>query len=991
MDAKAFLGLVVPKEGIKYLAISSQGGRPAHYRYDYFEPMAEGAIQFNAQTKDVYFALASFNEPQQQTDANGGLLHHPDGQPKMLKRAAKLAHKVKAFWADLDCGEGKPYPDQAAAVADVERFIEESGAPTPLLVNSGGGVHAYWPLSTEIPAASWQGLAKHWRAVLHLYGLRSDPARDMDVASVLRVPGTHNYKRGGKRPVQIIQEAGATDARSFLQWLQAQALKAKPVAKEARNVDLSAVPEWLRADDAVNADLIGHAGGPKASAVEATRHCAQLRMIAAVAGDVEEPLWRGMLGVVKHSTEGADLAHEWSKGHPEYDADQTQDKFDRWTAGPATCAYFQEHNADGCEGCSHRGKVTSPIQLGYVIVEKQVIHMAVPTEEGSQVHEIELPPSYIWDSGRGHLCKQIKDKDGVVDNVPFCRSLLHAVTRIRQLDGMYEIRLRSHHMTGPREYTVPQGEVSLAGDAFIKALGGHEVFLYNNNTASKALMRGYLIDEIKRCERAGQETVMFNQFGWQDDGESFLLGTHLYRRNAAQTTDVIPSPSLKQHSEIGPVPNASVAEWSKAINEVYAMPGTEPLQYAIASSFGSPLTDLFGDDYHGAAVCLSGQKSGQGKTTACWAGLSVWGVPSQMMFSNREGATFNARLARHGKYKNLPVMHDELSQFTPDEAMQLLYAMANGRGRARLDQTGQVEREPLRWRMSGYLTTNRPVNELVSSARGGLMATVVRNFEINLDEYEIRRVDLESMRKAREAIERNAGAAGAVYAQFIVAKREKIKQVLGDVSAKIVERMPKLANDTRFRLYRMHMEATLTGAMLAARLGLLSFDTTRLFEWAIAHAEKLCAFAEEAEEEQYGSPVEKMIADLMPQTIITRDYRDGRCAEGPEQPIRIPNDVPVARYVHGCPGMSPLGKWAAKKLIVTVTAIRAWAAENGTNKTRLIQAAIEGGYCKADIAERHYLTRGTALPGAQSWCHVFDLSGSDAFKEAVEGENSDSE
>lgn len=987
MDARAFLGLVVPKEGIKYLAVSTQGGRPAHYRYDYFEPMAEGAIQFNAQAKDVYFALASFNEPQQQTDKDGSLLFHPDGQAKMLKRTAKLARKVKAFWADLDCGEGKPYPDQAAAVADVQRFVEESGAPTPLLVNSGGGIHAYWPLTAEIPAASWQGLAKHWRAVLHLYKLHSDPARDMDVASVLRVPGTSNYKRGGKRAVQIVQEAEATDARSFLQWLQAQALKAKPVAKEARKVDLSAVPEWLRADDVDNADLVGHAGGPKASAVEATKHCGQLRLIAAVAGDVDEPLWRGMLGVVKHSTEGVDLAHEWSKGHPEYDADQTQDKFDRWSAGPTTCAYFQEHNAEGCEGCSHRGKVTSPIQLGYVVVEKQVIHMAVPTEEGSQVHEIELPSGYLWDSGRQFLCKQIKDKDGVVDNVPFCRSLLHAVTRIRQLDGMYEIRLRSHHLTGLREYTVPQGEVSLAGDAFIKALGGHEVFLYNNDSASKALMRGYLIDEIKRCERAGQETVMFNQFGWQDNGESFLLGTHLYRRNAAQTTDVIPSPSLKQHSEVGPVPNASVAEWSAAINSVYNLPGAEPLQYAIASSFGSPLTDLFGDDYHGAAVCLSGQKSGQGKTTACWAGLSVWGVPSQMMFSQREGATFNARIARHGKYKNLPVMHDELSQFTPDEAMQLLYAMANGRGRARLDQSGQVEREPMRWRMSGYLTTNRPVNELVSSARGGLMATVVRNYEINLDEYAIERVDLEVMRKARDAIEKNAGAAGAVYAQFIVAKRNEIKEVLRSMSDRIVERMPKLGNDTRFRLYRMHLEATLTGAVLARKLGLIGFDLARLFEWAMAHTEKLCTFAEEAEEDQNSTPVEKMISDLMPRTIITRDYRDTRSKEGPEQPLRIPNESPAARYVHGCPGMSAAGKWAEKKLIVTTSAIRTWAAENHTTKAQLIKAAMEGGYCKHGNAERFVITRGTPLPGGQSSCYVFDLSGSDAFKEVVEGEN----
>jgi hypothetical protein len=982
MDAQAFLRLIVPAEGIKYLGISTQGGRPAHYAYDYFDPMAEAAAQFSRQRRDVYFALASYKPPVQATDRAGSLVFHPDGQPKMLKRTASLALRVRAFWADLDCGASKPYATQDEAVDDVARFVSESGAPHPLLVNSGGGVHAYWPIDQDIPAATWQAWAKHWRTVLHYYGVKSDPARDMDVASILRVPGTGNHKREAVRPVSILQDATASSGREFFSWLSAQAKLAKPVAPAAAKGSLGAIPEWLKADDADNADLTGHSGALKSSAAEASRHCAQLRLVASLRGDVDEPVWRAMLGVVKHSSEGDALAHEWSTGHPEYDEGLTQDKLDRWTAGPTTCLHFQNINPAECDGCPHMGKVTSPIQLGITFVEKQVISVAVAvetdTEAGVQVQtqEVTLPPGYIWDAGKSLLCKQVRSDDGVVDNVPFSRSLFYAVARIRGLDSTYQMRLRSHHARGVREFSIPTAEVAVCNESFLKALGAREVFTYANSEKVKGMLRNYLFDEVRRCEQAGHEVITFDQFGWHDEGRSFLLGTKLFRKDPGESTEVLSSDGLKTHKEIGAESNASSRLWAEAVQSVYGAPGAEPLQYAIAASFGSPLSDLFGDDYHGAAVCLSGVKSGQGKTTACWVGLSVWGKPSQMMYSNREGSTFNARIARHGRYKNLPVLHDELSMFSPDEAMALLYAMANGRGRARLDQSGENEREPRRWKMSGYVTTNRPLNDLVANAKGGLMATVVRNFEINLDDYVITTAEIEPMRIAREAIEANCGAAGEVFAQYIVSHRETVKQVIREMSDRIVARLPVLANDTRFRLYRMHLEATLTGALLANKLGLLKFDMKRLMAWALAHTEKLCVFANEVEEEQNATPVERMFSDLLSRTIITEGYRDSRSKEGPERPLQIPRDAPIARFVVGTPSMGT-GAWAARKLIVTISAVREWASANRMTKTKLLQVAQEGGYYDGSKAGRYYLTRGTPLPGGQEFCYVFDLTNAD--------------
>ena len=72
-----------------------------------------------------------------------------------------------------------------------------------------------------------------------------------------------------------------------------------------------------------------------------------------------------MLGVVKHCTDPEQNAHDHSRGHPGYSPDETEAKLDAWTAGPTTCAEFEKHEPAACAGCEHRGKIKSPIVLGY--------------------------------------------------------------------------------------------------------------------------------------------------------------------------------------------------------------------------------------------------------------------------------------------------------------------------------------------------------------------------------------------------------------------------------------------------------------------------------------------------------------------------------------------------------------------------------------------------------------------------------------------------
>ena len=110
------------------------------------------------------------------------------------------------MFLDLDCGPAKDYPDQRSALDALKKFCSQLDLPKPQLVNSGRGIHAYWLLSEEAPADKWRSVAERLKKACEHKKLYADPAVTADLARVLRVPGTHNYK-GDPLPVQLLGSA----------------------------------------------------------------------------------------------------------------------------------------------------------------------------------------------------------------------------------------------------------------------------------------------------------------------------------------------------------------------------------------------------------------------------------------------------------------------------------------------------------------------------------------------------------------------------------------------------------------------------------------------------------------------------------------------------------------------------------------------------------------------------------------------------------------
>jgi hypothetical protein len=115
--------------------------------------------------------------------------------------------EVPGLWLDIDIA-GPNHKDSyrlPLGAAEAHALIGLYDLDPSFVVNSGGGLHAYWLFDEPINASDAGALLARWAAtwaeLAHKAGLRVDNV--FDIARVLRVPGTYNQKNGAHKPVTI--------------------------------------------------------------------------------------------------------------------------------------------------------------------------------------------------------------------------------------------------------------------------------------------------------------------------------------------------------------------------------------------------------------------------------------------------------------------------------------------------------------------------------------------------------------------------------------------------------------------------------------------------------------------------------------------------------------------------------------------------------------------------------------------------------------------
>ena len=957
MDTKAFLKHVLPKQGLKILAVPSSYVRDGKtlqgWKYTTYESigmMAEAAQQFDEAGKSVYFAVNGFGDWYEGLDKR-------TGKPKRMLRTQENVVACRSLFEDFDVDPNKPtaYATRKEAMDDIVRLAKELRL-TPTIVSSGGGFHCYFTADEDMSPAEWLELAATKRDITAHLAIKGDHAVDTDLARVLRPIGVHNRKTDTPRPVELMK-AGKVYAVAKLKdtfSAYAEANGVMPVVTTTRggtkmaNPFAVAVPEY-----------------PPSSAYTIIKHCQVLAEVAETAGNgITEPVWRGALSVVAQTIEGPELAHEWSKGDPRYDPAETQSKIDNWTMGPATCEYFNLH-AQCKETCAKA--VKSPIQLGYLDAAPSVEVAPVITAPSEQPAGQTVagrfipywPEGYRWDGAYLSVRRRVDDE---VQWVPILRTVLHVINRVRQEDGTWALVIGALERNGDwREFTMATSDLS-ALDTMSKSLAQHEVFPVQNKYAKPAIQE-MLAAYTENLQMARMGTTTVRRFGWTDDFSGFVIGTNIIKRDGTTRT-VLPGEAIPWNWRVDFGAKGAVDEWVKAAEFWYNRPGAEVMQFALLHGLGAPLVKLFNSSsWHGLPMALVGA-GGKGKTMIAQLACAPYGNPSHLMFdATKNGATVPAIIAMTAAMSNLPLLIDEVSGRTVDEVSGIAYALANGRDKIRLNSSGAVISNKGEWFTNSFITSNNSIHDILSKVKHSDVyeATALRVFEVSVPTNFIDAVFPDTDKTMVEGFrDGQHGFVGPAFLHYVMNHRDVVQGLIERVRAKF-SRATYGESTERFYLDAI-ANAVITGK-IAERMGLISFDVMATAKWALREMVKL-RDSRSSMRTSADDVVARFVASLHGRMIVTKHLGDGR--RHVIEPL-----VEQLKF-------EPVGRCAIEdgKAFVSTSYVNTWCKENDVPVALLKNRMDETGLIKLQAdgqpSKVMRISSGTPVPSATT--RVYELN-----------------
>jgi uncharacterized protein (DUF927 family) len=794
-----FLNSVLPTQGM-YCTVGIRAGAVRQTFHGSVNDVEAAGLALDSQGVDAYFALATFI----------------DGSARKVDNASHL----RSFFLDLDCGVGKPYVDQPAAAQAVAIFLQATGLPSPTLVNSGGGLHVYWPLTEDIPANIWQAHAKSLKRLCAQHNLFADPAVTADAARILRIPGTQNFKNNTSRPVQIIASGTAVSLADFIKLL--------PPAP----VDLSAAKQFGM--DEASRDL---AGGeyPTCNFTKIAKlsvkdnGCNQIKHALQNAHTLEEPLWRGILSIAVRCEDGAKAIHRVSSGHPEYTPEATEAKAAD-TKGPYTCEWYRDNNPTQCAGCQQR--ITTPLMLGRVVtaaaIQDDQYLIEKPDDEDAPAVTMAIPayPFPYFRGANGGVYRRETDADGNNHDIEIYHYDLYLTERFYDfsMDGegdgeMVGINL---HMKkdGVRRFYAPVTTL-FTKDKMRDLLIKHGVVAYGKHL--DALM-AYFASTIRKLQTQFSANRTRNQMGWTPDTLGFVVGELEYTVNGPK---LAPPASGTRQLAASFKPTGSLEEWKQVAN-FYNNPGLEPHAFALFVAFGSPLLKFLGGNVvKGAQVHLKHNGSGSGKSTAQMVANSVFGHPDDLLMKKED--TYASKMHMLGMMNSLVFTVDEITNEKAEILSDYAYGFTSGRGKHRMEaQTNKLRSNSTTWCNFTITSGNASVVDALQQHKSTADGELRRVLEVAVQTYtghSKAEIDV-----VFGKLNDNYGVAGPIYIQYILENLPAVQDALYRMQAKIDK---ELGLDQTDRYYSCLLTCAFVGAKIAQSLLLHDIEIKRVYRAAV--------------------------------------------------------------------------------------------------------------------------------------------------------------
>jgi hypothetical protein len=804
------LRAVQPDDGW-FVVVSLKGsGNEVQRRQDFLSTREEVDVLAERRSKsgwNVFFGVAKYATDQNRTKEN--------------------VQGLKAFWLDIDCGETKAQPnaktgrpegyiDQATGLAALQRFCRTVGLPRPIIVNSGRGVHAYWALTGTITREQWEPVAERLRKLCTTHELYVDNAV-FEVARILRIPGTLNYKDDPPREVTVLATGQPVDFEKFYSILGVKAAEILPLETPKR--ELSELAKSLQENITSSFAKILQRS-TEGNGCQQILDCYENRVSLA------ENRWFSALSVAKFCADQDTAIHIMSEGHPDYDPLKTLQKI-KHIVGPHTCETFERGNPGGCDGCPFAGKIKSPITLGNEVIaatEEDNVVVEEPEEEGfaPKTHVIpEYPFPFFRGKAGGIYRKAPLGRDGKPTEEGDILVLPYDFYILKRMRDPIEkdVAVFKFHtpQDGVREFTAPLVKISEPGD-LRKLLAGESILCGKKRFEYLA---EYIRASLTALTDKRKAELMRLQFGWADNDSKFIVGDS---EITAEGTFYSPPSSITGliAERMGPV--GSLDKWKEVFN-LYGRPGLEPHAFAALTGFGAPVFKFLGQ--RGAMLNVIHPHSGTGKTTILHMCNSIWGSPDGLCCVQED--TLNAKIMRLGIYNNLPYTVDEMTNMTSAEFSVLAYNITQGRGKDRVKaSSNELRHNATTWQTMALCSSNASFYEKMGVAKNSPDGELMRLVEYKID-YTDTLDPLMAKNMFDHQLMENNGHAGRIYAAWLVANYELAKKTALNTQAKL-DRELKLTQRERF--WSAVLAANLTGGAIAKHIGLIDWDMPSIYDWA---------------------------------------------------------------------------------------------------------------------------------------------------------------
>lgn len=839
MNTRDFLKLLLPDTGWIFTATQLPGGKGwinnAHQSLD------NAVADINRLTfehKAAYYAMATY-EQDRVWDAT-----YVDPKTKTVvgkwrQRTQTNAQYIRSFFLDLDIDADDPlkFPTREQALAEFEEFRKRVDLPAPMLVDSGGGYHLYWPLVRAVTTGEWRIAADQFKQICIQEGFRADRSLTSDQARVLRALGGYNVRRDA--PVRLLRETKPIEFADFKRRLDDYVLHNGITLPVSRVPLVAGAGHSIAGQQADLGDNLGVTSDPL-NLDRIAFHCLQVgAQVASRGAHAGEQLWRTTLGIVKFC-EPQDLAlRAVSDGHPDFDEARAYQKMDNWRTGPTTCGHFHQENPLVCEQCPSYQKLTSPAQLGRMVREAPPPKVEVVDDATGIITTIELPkpPEKYKRRADGAILISTEDRDGNPMHEVICPYDFYPTRILRQSGGDASVDERSMwraHLPklGPTDMELPQSLISDSRKLYAYLLGKGVYMSPEQSKATQLYMSAYL----QKLAADADREKLYDRMGWHESHREFVLGGHVITADGKQRTHS-PSRSIRAVTKEGVMPQGSVEAWKHAI-QFYNSRDMEGARMFLYSSFGAPLFHMNDTGNKGVLMTASGQ-SGRGKTTCLKACASVWGEPESLLLNgNKDGSTTNALYEALGTYHSLPFCWDDITERDPDEIRKVLLNISQGQGKMRMKDGAGINERRITWETMVLASANTDdVSRIMTSGKD------VDPHLMRLIGVEFGLVDTGPAAKLRadnflRAIKANHGHAGPLMMREVVKHYDAIRKGYIHNIAK-VDHLLNSTNASAERYWSAGVAAAYTGAKIAQSMDLLpGFPVESDLLWMVSHLTK---------------------------------------------------------------------------------------------------------------------------------------------------------